>query len=447
MNRKQTLTLLATIIGSAVVILDGSVVNLALPKIASEMHASFADLQWIIDGYLLTLSSLILLGGSLGDILGRKRIYQLGLVGFGIASLVCALAPNVQALIAMRIVQGVFGALLVPGGLSIINTNFPEHLRGAAIGKWTAWSAVVVPLGPLLGGYLVDVSSWRLIFLINVPLILLSLGLGWVGITESKDSRPRRVDWWGGIVAMLALAGITYGLIEGPAAGWQIRATGPLLAGVLFTALFVWIEAKRRDPMLDLSLFRSRNFTAANITTFAMYGALSGFLFALVIFLQTTMHYSSIAAGASILPITIFLLTLSGRFGALSAKYGPKLFMTAGPIIAGSGMLWLARLQAGQHYLTSALPGVILFSFGMSLLVAPLTATVMSSVSASHSGIASGVNNAVSRVAGLFVIALLGLFGAAHAYSFAALLCGGLAVGAGLLSYGFVQNQPIKKSV
>lgn len=445
MDRRQKLTLLATIIGSGIVILDSTVVNLALPKIATGLHASFADLQWIVDGYLLSLSALILLGGSLGDIFGRKKMYLFGLLGFGLSSLLCGSAPNATILIITRLLQGIFGALLVPGGLAIINTNFPADRRGAAIGSWSAWSAVFAALGPLLGGYILDIASWRWIFLINVPLVLVCYVLGQVSIKESRDKRVRKVDISGAVLAAMALSGLTYGLIEGPAQHWRSAALIPLFAGVLLSIYFVYFEKRHKDPMVPLTLFGSRNFTGSNLMTFMMYGALGGFLFALVIYLQTRLHYTSIDAGLSLLPLTVFLLLFSKRVGGLSARLGPKWFMTLGPLLAGVGILSLLGLKPGSTYITSVLPGVLLFAAGMALLVAPLTTTVMTSVSDTSSGIASGINNAVSRVAGLIVVAVLGLEGPGQFYKFAILLCGIMALLSGLISFLVIQNPHARK--
>jgi EmrB/QacA subfamily drug resistance transporter len=445
MNRK-TLVLVATILGSGVVFLDGTIVNLALPKISQGLHAGFSDLQWIADGYLLSLSSLILLGGSLGDILGRKRMYLIGLAGFGLVSLLCGLSPNVGFLIAFRILQGVFGALLVPGGLAIINTNFPREERGAAIGRWSAWSGILAAIGPLVGGYIIDAISWRWIFFINIPLIVACGLLAIKNVDESKDQRARHIDTKGASLAGVALAGITYGLIEGPASHWQSKAVISLIAGLGLAAVFLWYEYRSRDPMVQLSLFRSRNFSGSNAMTFAMYGALAGFMFALVIYMQTKLGYSAIKAGASLLPVSLILLFFSSRVGALSSKIGPRYFLTAGPLIASLGMFLLINYKAGDSYWWFLLPRVLLFSIGLVLLVAPLTTTVMTSVEDSSSGIASGINNAVSRIAGLVVIALLGLAGAGNVYRFSMTLCALFAAAAGIISYLTIQNRakPIK---
>ncbi|HET6863619.1 MAG TPA: MFS transporter [Candidatus Saccharimonadales bacterium] len=439
MSRK-TWALIATILGSGVVFLDGTIVNLALPKIAQGLHGRFSDLQWIADGYLLSLSSLILLGGSLGDIFGRKRIYLTGLVGFGILSLLCGLSPSIGFLIAFRVLQGVFGALLVPGGLAIINTNFPREERGAAIGRWSAWSGILTAVGPLVGGYIIDAISWRWIFFINIPLIIVCGLLASANVDESKDNRPRRVDRYGAVLAAMALAGITYGLIEGPVEHWATKSVLALVIGSVLALAFIVFEKAGRDPMVELSLFRSRNFSGANLMTFAMYGALAGFMFALVIYMQTKLGYSAIKAGISLLPVSLMLLFLSARVGRLSSRIGPRYFLTFGPILAALGMFLLIDYKASDSYLWFLLPRVLLFAIGLTALVAPLTTTVMTSVDELSSGIASGINNAVSRVAGLVVIALLGLAGTGNTYRFSMVLCAIFAAAAGIISFFTIQN-------
>lgn len=445
MSRRQLFVLIATILGSAIVILDGTIVNIALPKIGQNLHVGYSDFQWIVDGYLLSLSALILLGGSLGDIYGRKKIYLIGLIGFGASSLFCALAPNATGLIIIRIIQGIFGALLVPGGLSIINTNFPRNLRSQAIGTWTAFTSVAALLGPLIGGLILDISSWRWIFFINIPLALCCLAFGLPSIQESKDATMRRVDVPGALLAVSSLAGITYGLIEGPVNHWPLSAIFSLCVGGILTVTFIYVEAKSHDPMLDISLFSSRNFLGSNIMTFAMYGALSGFLFSLIIYLQTQMGYSSLSAGLSMLPIGLLMFFFARKVGGLSARFGPRVFMSVGPIISSIGMAILCFLKPGDNYFISILPGVVCFGIGLVLMVAPLTTTVMTSVQESHSGIASGINNAISRAAGLIIIALLGLLGTAHAYVFGMALSACLALLAGVISFTVIRNVALAK--
>lgn len=443
---RQLLVLLATTIGSAVVILDGVIVNMALPKIASDLHVGFASLQWISDGYMLSLSALILLGGSLGDIFGRKKVYMIGLYGFGLSSLLCALAVNIEMLIGMRILQGIFGALMVPGALAIINTTFASKERSTAIGRWTAWSSIAVVGAPFLGGGILGVASWRWIFLINIPLVIVCIMLAALSIKETKDSRPRKIDMIGAALVSLGLAGITYGLIEGPAQKWPFIMILSLTSGSIFAILFVIWEWRSRDPMVELALFKSRNFTGSNLMTFMVYGALSGFTFALVLYLQTRLHYSALIAGLSLLPISVCLMLFAGRVGKLSAEYGPRFFMTAGPLLAGAGIAFLYFLEPGASYIVNILPGVLLFSAGLTLIVAPLTTTVMTSVHESSSGIASGINNAVSRVAGLIVVALLGLLGAAQVYKFSMALCAVLAAAGGIVSFFIIEKLSMKKT-
>lgn len=445
MSRRQKFVLIATILGSAVVILDGTIVNIALPKIGHSFHTGYSAFQWIVDGYSLSLSALILLGGSLGDIFGRKKIYLIGLVGFGLSSLLCALAPSATILIAVRVLQGIFGALLVPGGLSIINTNFEPKLRGQAIGTWTAYTSVAALLGPLVGGTILDVTSWHWIFLINLPLIIVCFCIALPSATESHDNRKRHVDVYGALTAIIGLAGITYGLIQGPANHWALSSIATLIIGAVSFALFIRIELHSKDPMIELSLFKSRNFLGSNIMTFGMYGGLSGFMFALIIFMQTKLGYSSLKAGLSMLPVGILMFLFAGRVGKLSARYGPRLFMAIGPTICSIGIFYLYFLKPGASYLISVLPGVILFAIGLVLTVAPLSTTLMTSISESNSGIASGINNAVSRVAGLIVIALLGLFGSAHAYQFAMSFAVVLTLSAGIISFTYIRNIPLRK--
>lgn len=438
--KSRRIALIATILGSGIALLDGTVVNLALPRIGSDFQAGFSSLQWITDSYALTLAALILIGGSLGDIFGRKKIYIIGLVGFGILSLGCGLSPSKEWLIVLRALQGVFGALLVPGGLAIINTNFPPEKRGGAIGLWAAWSASFAAIGPLVGGYLLEVSSWRWIFFINVPLVVICIILAIRGVKESRDKRLRRVDYLGAFLTAVGLGAITYALIEGPISHWGMPINASLVLGVLLMGGFIWRESKSRDPMVELELFRSRNFSAANVMTFAMYGALGGFIFSLVIYLQKSLHYSPIKAGITLIPTTIAMLLLSKYFGAMAAKYGPRLFMTAGPVVAGIAMLLLVNLDKGDNYWTYLLPRIVLFSAGLVIMVAPLTATVMSSVDDTKSGIASGINNAVSRTAGLLIVAVLGLMGEGNVFRFSMILCGGLAIVAGIISFLFIRN-------
>jgi EmrB/QacA subfamily drug resistance transporter len=438
-NRQQW-ALIAVVLGSAIAILDGTIVNLALPKIDAQWHSGYASLQWISDAYLLSLSALILLGGSLGDIFGRKKVYLIGVVGFGISSLLCALSLNAEMLIGIRVIQGIFGALLVPGALAIINTTFSSKVRPRAIGQWTAWTSIAVVASPFLGGWILAVASWRWIFFVNIPLVVACFVLASLTVTETKNERSRRVDVYGALIAALSLAGITYGLIEGPAQHWQLLDSIILALGIVFAGVFLVVEARKSDPMVKLSLFSSRNFSGANLMTFLVYGALGGFTFSLVIYMQTYLHYSAFEAGISLLPISIFLMLFSGRVGRASMRYGSRIFMTAGPLLVGIGIGYLFFLKPGASYIVDVLPGVVLFSSGLALLVSPLTTTVMAAVGHDDSGIASGINNAVARSAGLIVIATLGLFGASSAYEFAMGLCAVMAVAGGVVSFVMIQK-------
>lgn len=452
MNKAQKLILWAAILGSGIAFLDGIVVNIALPKIATDLHASYSGLQWIADAYLITLSSLIIIGGSMGDIYGRKRIFQVGLIGFGATSLLCGLAFDTVSLILFRGLQGIFGALLVPSSLAILETSFPAGLREIAISRWTAYSSAFAAIGPFVGGYLLDVASWRWIFFINVPLIIAAVTLAWLGLREhAQQKTPRRLDRLGALFIMITLGGLTYALIEGPSGHWSTASQAALVAGLLACGLFLYHEHHYSEPMVKLGLFKSRNFSGANLATFGLYGALSGMMFALVIYLQTALGYSALAAGISLLPVTILLILLSGRVGALTTKYGARIFMTLGPILAGIGMFLLSNLHHENNYLVNVFPGVLIFSLGLAITVAPLTTTVMSAVDTAHSGIASGVNNAVSRIAGLLVVAAFGLLAGNQAsnaaaaqntlYSAEMLFCAALALLAGIISWLTIRKQ------
>lgn len=444
-RHKKLLALIAVTIGSSTAILDGTVVNLALPKIADEFGAGLSQQQWTADAYLLSLSALILVGGSLGDIYGRKKIYLIGTVGFGLSSLACALAPTVEALIVLRFVQGVFGALMVPGALSIITTMFRGRERSIAIGHWTAWSSIAVIAAPFVGGAILAVASWRWIFLINVPLIAICSLLARATVDESKSSRTRRIDWLGVGLIATGLALLTYGLIEGPVQAWSpasFTAPAIAIAAVVFVA-FLWWESRSRDPLVPLRLFGSRTFSGANAMTFLMYGSLGGFGFALVLYLQEQLGYSPVVAGLTLLPISIGLMLFSSKIGALAAQHGARFFMTAGPIISGVGIALLYSLQPGANYWAEVLPATLIFSLGMVLLVAPLTSVVMSAGNEHDSGIVSGINNAVARAAGLIVVAMLGLMGHGVAsYHFAIVLCAILAIGGGVVSFFTIKNSP-----
>jgi EmrB/QacA subfamily drug resistance transporter len=410
----QRLTLLACILGSSAAFLDGTIVNIALPTIRASMHAGFAAQEWVVDAYLLTLGSLLLVGGSLGDVYGRRRIFALGVASFGVASVACAAAPDAAFLIGARAVQGIAAALLVPSTLALIMDTFTEHQRASAIGSWTAWSGIATVAGPLLGGLLIGVGSWRWIFVVNVPLVLATL---WLvrHIPTGRQPTGGHIDWPGGLLGAAGLAGPIFALIEQPTYGWgDPRVWGTLLGGVVLLVAFVAWERRCSAPMLPISMFRSRNFAVGNLATFLFYGSLNVITFFVIVFLQQVAGYSAIAAGLSLLPLSILTFLLAKRFGALSDRYGPRLFMGFGPIVAGTGMLLLLNMGANTQYVTDMLPGVILFGLGLALTVAPLTAAVLAAAGSEHSGVASGINNAVARVAGLIAIAVVGAVVASH---------------------------------
>jgi EmrB/QacA subfamily drug resistance transporter len=413
--RVKRLTLIAAILGSGVVFLDGTVVNVALPAIVDELDAGFVAQQWIVEAYLLTLGALLLVGGSLGDILGRRRVFAAGLAGFGTTSLVCAVAPNSEALIAARTLQGAAGALLVPASLALITATFPAAERGAAIGSWTAWTGIAFVVGPLGGGAIIEYVSWRWIFAINVPLVLVTLALA-RGIRESFDAEvSKRIDYLGALLVSLGLGGPVFALIEQQNLGWADPVVWvPLVAGVALLALFVAHERRTDHPMLPLGMFRSRNFSVGNLATLGIYGGLSAATFFVTIYLQQVGGYSPIGAGLALIPITLVMWLLSSRFGRLSDRIGPRLLMGIGPIVAGIGLLWMGRLGADVDYATDLLPGVLVFALGLSATVAPLTTTVLGAVPEHNAGVASGINNQVARVAGLLAIAVLGAIVAAR---------------------------------
>ena len=412
-GRARTLTLIATILGSGIALLDSTVVNVALPAIENDLGGGLAGQQWVVNAYLLTLGSLILIGGSLGDIYGQRRIFAVGVGSFGVASLLCALAPTIETLVAARALQGITSALLTPASLALIATSFAEEKeRNVAIGKWTAWGGIATVIGPLLGGVIVDHASWRWIFAINLPFVLATLTLirFAVAADEPRTSNGRKLDLVGAALATLGLAAPVVALVEQPHRGWlDPLVAGGLIVGFVLLTLFVLWERRHSDPMLPARLFRQRNFTFANLETLFVYAALSSLFFFLTIFLQQVAGYSALEAGLAGLPVTVLMLLFSGRVGALSSRYGPRWFMGLGPLVASAGTLLLSQLEQSVDYPTDVLPAMLLFGAGLTLTVAPLTATVMSNAHRGDSGIASAVNNAVARVAGLLGIAVVGV--------------------------------------
>ena len=401
---------MACILGSTIVFVDSTIVNVALPAIQRDLGGGLALQQWVVDGYLLTLGALILVGGSLGDLFGGKRIFEIGVATFGLTSVLCALALNGPELIVARGLQGVAGALLTPAALATITAVFSGEERGAAIGTWTAWTGIAFVIGPLLGGYLVSAASWRSIFVVNVPFVIATLVLVGIALPSRGQDRERaRVDVVGGALCVLGLGGPVFALIESPRRGFAdplILAT--LLGGAALFAAFIAWELHHDAPMLPLRLFRLRNFTFANVETLAVYAALSTLTFFLVIFLQQLAHYSPFRSGLATVPITIVMFVLSPRVGRLSMRVGPRFFMGVGPLVCAGALVWLRELSPGFDYWTHLLPPLLLFAAGLSLIVAPLTSTVLADAGESDAGIASGVNNAVARVAGLLGIAIVG---------------------------------------
>jgi EmrB/QacA subfamily drug resistance transporter len=409
-SRQQRLTLVATILGSTIVFLDATVVNVALPAMKGDLNTGLAGQQWIVEAYLLALVSLLLVGGSMGDQFGRRRLFEIGLAGFGVTSALCALAPTDEFLVASRALQGMTGALLVPGSLAILAATFEGEARGKAVGTWTAWTGIATVIGPAGGGLLVDAISWRAIFAVNVPLVIVNLILTRHAVAESRDPDAFMGIDFGGIgLSALGLGGPVFALIQQPDHGWgDPMVFIPLLAGIACFAAFVVHEMRTEHPMVNLSLFRIRNFTVANMTTLVVYAGLIGGSFYIPLFLQQVSGYSALDAGLATTPISVTLFLLSPRFGRIASGFGPRWPMTFGPIVAGLGMLLLLRIEADAQYVSQVLPGVMLFALGLAATVAPLTATVLDSVEERHVGVASGINNAVSRMAGLLAIAVIG---------------------------------------
>jgi EmrB/QacA subfamily drug resistance transporter len=414
--RSKQLALLAAIMGSFVAGLDATAVNVALPSIRADLGGGLAGQQWVSNAYLLTLGSLILIGGSLGDIFGERRVFSIGVGGFGLVSVLCAIAPNIEFLIAGRALQGAFGALLTPSALAVIIAAFPQAERGAAIGSWTAWAGIATVIGPLVGGYLVDAVSWRLIFAINVPFVLFTLGLIAVAVPAREPGGVRaRVDWLGAGLTFFGLAGPVLALIRQPVAGWSSpEVWGPGLGGVVLLGLFLLHEQRTAAPMLPLGLFKRRNFAVGNVETFAMYGGLSVAFFFIVLFLQQVAGYDALHAGLAMMPATLVMFALSKRAGRLADRFGPRLFMGFGPLTSALGLALMLRIGANLDYWTDLLPALVVFALGLSFTVAPLTATVLSDADESTAGIASGVNNAIARVSGLLAVAAIGAVASAQ---------------------------------
>ena len=443
---------MATVLGSSMAFVDATVVGIAQPTIGREFHADIAGLQWVTIGYMLTLSGLLLLGGSLGDRLGRRRIFTIGIVWFAVASLLCAVSPNITFLIIARAVQGIGGALLTPGSLAILEASFVPGDRARAIGAWSGLGGISTAIAPFLGGWLISAVSWRLIFLINLPAAIAVVYLALRYVPETRDMEEKGgIDVAGSVLVVLALVGLCYGLVEGPDLGFTTAAVlVSLIGGGVAFVLFVAVEMRSREPVVPLSLFRSRQFSATNAVTLLVYAVLGGVFFLLPIELQQVAHYTPLEAGAAALPVTAIMLLLSARSGQLASRIGPRLQMSVGPIVVALGVLLYARIDASGNYLTEVLPAVVAFGLGLAITVAPLTATALSSAPARRAGLASAVNNTVARTGSLLAVAILpplaGIMGASYLHpaqfesgfrsavyiAAAVCACGGLLAAAGI---------------
>jgi EmrB/QacA subfamily drug resistance transporter len=401
--------LVATVLGSGLAALDATVVNIALPTIGDDFDAGLSSLQWVVNAYTLTLAGFLLLGGALGDRFGRRRVFLIGVAWFAGASVLCAVAPNTEVLIAARALQGMGAALLTPGSLAILEASFAPDDRAAAIGAWSGLGGVMTAVGPFLGGWLVQSASWRWIFLINLPFAAVVL---WVGVRHVPETRneqaPPGLDVAGALLTIVGLTGVIAGLTAGPEQGWTAPTVLiPLIGGLLCLVAFVGVEQRSPHPLVPLAIFQAKQFTAANLVTFVVYAALAGAFFLLPIQLQTVAGFSPIASGAALLPITILMLVGSARAGRLATRIGPRIPMSLGPVIAGVGLMLLTGIGASSSYWTTVLPGMVVFGCGLTLTVAPLTATVLGAAPSQFAGVASAVNNDVARTAGLIAIAVL----------------------------------------
>jgi EmrB/QacA subfamily drug resistance transporter len=447
--------LTAAVLGSAVAAIDSTVVGIALPAIGRNFALPVSSLQWVVTAYLVSLAGLLLVGGALGDRYGRRRVFVIGVVWFAVSSLACALAPDAGVLIAGRALQGVGGALLTPGSLAILQASFAKDDRARAIGAWSGLGGVATAIGPFLGGFLISAVSWRLIFLINLPLSLVVVLIATRHVPETRDpAATGPVDVLGAVLATVGLVALAGGLIEAPSYGWSsAMVLGMLGAAVVALVALVIAERQERYPMLPLAIFRARQFSATNAVTFVVYAALGGALFLLPVQLQQVSHYSPLEAGSSLIPLTVVMLALSARSGALASRIGPRLQMTVGPVVVGGGMVLLRMIGPSGDYLTEVLPGVLVLSLGLAITVAPLTATALSSAPVEHAGLASAVNNDVARAGSLIAVALLPALSGISGHSYLhpqefttgfrhAVLYSGVAAALGGLLAGFLVRNP-----
>lgn len=448
---QEKLVIIISILASFVSFLDGFVVNVALPAIAHELGGGLATQQWVTNAYLLTLGALILLAGSLSDIFGRIKILSIGLIGFGVTSLLCAFAPTELFLIIARGLQGIAGALLVPSSLALIMSSMHDSKQSKAIGIWTSWTVIAAIVGPLVGGFLIDVSSWRLIFAINIVPIAATLWLMRSLKTNKRHETSGKIDITGALLCVLGLGSMIYAMIEQPGLGWQHPVIyGTLLLGVILFTIFIWYEHRASHPMVPLQLFSNRNFKWGNLATVFIYGGLAVSSFIVTIFLQQVAGFSALHAGLSFIPVTILMFTLSSFFGGLAGKYGPRLFMSLGPIISGCGFLLMLFSDASVNYWLDLLPGIVLFGLGLAITVAPLTSAILGSISPQQSGIGSAINNAVSRVAGMIAIAIVGVFVGAtldvSGFHIGLLFTAGLLFTGGIISAFGIRDSLVKAS-